>query len=223
MRHPQIVSHIFLPTHLAAARLGSVGWLLGSSSSPRTRWRRGASHKHTHTQHISTQRTSMQCDAMRQLCPSTPTIFVSSSMSWIDCSLHDRTSKLSLVSGLTEGDSEAVTMAMIILSDKLKDHSISKQQKTDSYPPASLRRQLQDNTQFSWPGTKPIRGNTPRSSVEKVILWHSRSDSSDTKGLRKAALILPLFQPHTSPFHCSPLLLIPQVLSLSPLSSSRRY
>lgn len=64
MRHPQIVSHIFLPTHLAAARLGSVGWLLGSSSSPRTRWRRGASHKHTHTHNISVHR-EQACSVMR--------------------------------------------------------------------------------------------------------------------------------------------------------------
>lgn len=47
-------------THLAAVHRGFVGWLLWSSSSPRTRWRHGALHKHTtksqckHDKHVNT-------------------------------------------------------------------------------------------------------------------------------------------------------------------------
>ena len=62
------------------------------------------------------------------------------------------------------------------------------------------RRRFQDNSQFSW----PIRGNTPKLSMEKVMLRHYRIDSNDTQSLKRPALAHPpSFQPNISPSHCS--------------------
>lgn len=45
-------------TRLAAARLASFGWLLGSSSSPRTRWLHGASQRNREISHRGTRKKS---------------------------------------------------------------------------------------------------------------------------------------------------------------------